>query len=327
MATPVAHGFESQLGIEQEATAGTEITVVEKVPFLNESIKAQNNLVQDSSLCGPAARPISQRGTLIVEGGFEAHMRYTLGQRVFRHFFGTYLTDVPAIGTNTYSLDPNIDGDALTVAIEKTVSVWTSLGYKISELEITGSPSDGIRYSVDGFGVDQIRNSILNTSATLDALAVPGPFMLYQDMTLRIGDHADPLSASDDLEVSEFTVNINRNLAPTEVNSFNRLEALENDFRETTLSITIPRYCADTFIDFHRNNTALQATIVMSDGTNSKTLLIPNMLTMEFDAEVAGPEFVPLELTFTCHPNNASPANNPHITLNDTNAEVEMQET
>jgi hypothetical protein len=326
MGTPVSHGFESQLGIGTEVTLGTEVVVTEKIPYRSESIKAQNNHVLDNSLCGPATRPVSQQGTLIVEGGFEAHMRYTLAQLIFQHFFGTFLTDTPVVGTNTYSLDPSIDGDGVTLAIEKTVSVWTTLGYKASELEITGSPADGIIYSVDGFGTDQIRNSIINTSAVLDALAIPGDFMLFQDMRLRIGDHVDALSAADDLDISEFTLNINRQLEPTEVNSFNRLEAVENNFRETTLSITIPRYCADTFIDFHRNHTQLQAELFFSDGTNSKTILIPNMLTMEFDAEIGGPEFTPLTVTFTAHPNNATPAANTFMTLNDVNAEVEMQE-
>jgi len=327
MAVPVSHGFESQLGIGTEVTVGTEVVVTEKIPYRSESIKAQNNHIQDNSLCGPAARPASQQGTLIVEGGFEAHMRYALSQLIFQHFFGTFLTDTPVVGTNTYSLDPSIDGDSITVAIEKTVSVWTTLGYKVSELEITGTPTDGILWSVSGFGTDQIRNSATNTSGVLDALAIPGDFMLFQDMRLRIGDHVDALAAADELDISEFTLNINRQLDPTEVNSFNRLEALENNFRETTLTITIPRYCADDFIDFHRNHTNLQAELLFTDGVNTKTILLPNMLTMEFDAEIGGPEFTPLELSFTAHPNNASPALNTFMTLNDVNAEVELQES
>ena len=324
---PVSHGFESQLGIGIESTVGTEVVVTEKIPYRSESIKAQNNHVQDNSLCGPAARPASQQGTLIVEGGFEAHLRYSLSQLIFQHFFGTFLTDTPVVGTNTYSLDPSIDDDSVTIAIEKTISVWTTLGYKVSELEITGSPTDGIIYTVSGFATDQIRNSVTNTSAVLDALSLPGDFMLFQDMAIRIGDHADALAAADELEISEFSLNINRQLDPTEVNSFNRLEALENNFRETTLTLTIPRYSADTFIDFHRNHTNLQADLIFTDGVNTKTILLPNILTMEFDAEIGGPEFTPLSLTFTAHPNNATVPLNAFMTLNDVNAEVELQES
>lgn len=321
----VSHGFESIMGIAPETTPGTPVVVTQKIPYISESIKSQNNHVQDNSLCGPAARPASQQGTLIAEGGFEFHLRYQLAQEILQHFFGSFLVDTPSVGTNTYSLDPSIDGDAVTLAIEKTVAVWEHTGYKASELTITGSPTDGIRIEVDGFAVDTDYASVINTSAVLSALPAPGDFMLFQDMTLRIGDQVDALAAADEFSISDFSLSINRQLSPTEVNSFNRLEALENNFRETTLEITIPRYEVQTFIDFHTNHTQLQATLSFTDGVNTKTILIPNMLTMEFDAEVGGPEFVEHPVTFTCHPDTNS--DNAFIVLNDTRAEVELQES
>lgn len=325
MGTPVAHGFESQMGIGTEVTPGTPVVTTQKIPFRSESIKSQFNHIQDNSLCGPAARPKSQQGTLIAEGGFEFHFRYQLAQLILQHFFGSFLVDTPVVGTNTYSLDPSIDGDAVTIAIEKTVAVWEHAGFKASELTISGSPTDGVLIEVDGFAVNTDYASAINTSAVLDALPVPGDFMLFQDMTLRIGDHVDALGVADEFAIADFEININRALDPTEVNSSNRLEALENNFRETTLEITIPRYCAQTFIDFHANHTALQAELVFTDGTNTKTIRIPNMLTMEFDAEVSGPEFVEHPVTFTCHPDQAG--DNAFMTLQDTRAEIEMTES
>lgn len=325
MGTPVAHGYESQMGIGLETTPGTPVVVTQKIPFRAEDIKAQYNHILDNSLCGPAARPRSQRGTLIAEGGFEFHLRYQLAQLILQHFFGSFLVDTPVVGTNTYSLDPSIDGDAVTLAIEKTVAVWEHTGFKASELTISGSPTDGIIVEVDGFAVNTNYASVINTSAVLDGLAVPGDFSLFQDVRLRIGDHVDALAVADEIAISSFEININRNLAPTEVNSDNRLEALENGFRETTFEITIPRYCAQTFIDFHNNHTPLQAELLITDGSNTKTILIPNMLTMEFDAEVGGPEFVEHPVTFSCHPDQAGA--NAFMTLQDTRAEIEFQES
>ena len=322
---PVSHGFESIMGIGTEITAGTPVVVTEKIPYISESIQAQFNHVQDNSLCGPAARPKSQQGTLIAEGGFELHFRYTLAQQLLEHFFGSLLVDTPGVGTNTYSLDPSIDGAAVTIAIEKTVAVWEHAGYKASELTITGSPTDGIRIEVDGFCVNTDYASGTNTSGVLSALSSPGDFMLFQDMTFRVGDLTDALDSSDDLAISSFSLNINRALSPTEVNSSNRLEALENAFRETTLEINIPRYEAQTFIDFHAAHTQLQATLSFTDGTNTKTISIPNMLVMEWDAEVGGPEFVEHPVTFTCHPDSL--LENAFIVLQDPLAEVELTET
>lgn len=325
MGTPVAHGYQSIMGVGTEVTPGTPVVVTQKVPFISESIKSQFNHVQDNSLCGPAARPKSQQGTLISEGGFELHFRYQLAQLILQHFFGSYLVDTPVVGTHTYSLDPSIDGDALTLAIEKVVSVWEHTGYKISELTISGSPTDGIMIEVDGFAVNTDLASVTNTSATLEALAGPGDFMLFQDMTLRIGDHADALTAADEIDISSFEININRNLEPTEVNSPNRLEALENDFRETTFEFSIPRYCANDFINFHTNHTCLQAELVFTDGTNTKTIRMPNLIITEFDADVSGPEFVELPISMTAHPDQAGA--NAFMTLQDTRAEIELTES
>ena len=321
-----AHGFQSIMGIGEEIIPGTPVVVTEKVPYISESIKAQFNHVQDNSLCGPAARPKSQQGTLIAEGGFEFHLRYQLAQLLLKHFFGQLLLDTPVIGTNTYSLDPSIDGDALTVAIEKTVSVWEHAGFKASELTISGNPSDGIRVDLSGFAVDTSYTSVINTSAVLAALPVPGDFALFQDLTFEIGDFADALApATDAVSISDFSLSINRGLDATEVNSSNRLEALENAFRESTLEFTIPRYEEDKFINWHRDHECLQVRISFTDGVNTKTILLPNIIIMEFDAEIGGPEFVEHSITATVHPDQAG--DNAFMALNDPLSEIELQES
>lgn len=322
-----SHGFQGVMGVGEESTVGTPVAATQKVPFRSESLKDQHNHVLDSSLAGPAARPISQQGTKIAEGGIEFHLRYTLQQLILKHFFGLLEIDTPSVGINTYSLIPAIDGLSLTVAIDKQVKVWEHAGVKLSDFSISGNPTDGVIVSADGFFVDTDYESVLNTTASLAALAQPGPIGLYQDMTFWIGDLADALSASDAYCPSSFELSINRGLEPTEVNKYDRLEALENAFRETQLTIEIPRYDtgAQQFITWHENHTQLQAIITMSDGTNDKTIYIPNMLLMSFDAEMSGPEFPTIPVTFTCHPDQAG--DNTFIVLQDTRAEVELQES
>lgn len=322
-----AHGFQGVMGVAEEATLGTPLAATQKVPFRSESFKSQFNHVQDSSLAGPAARPISQQGTRIAEGGLEFHLRYTLSNLILKHFFGQLDIDTPAAGTNTYSLIPALDGLGLTLAIDKQVAVWEHTGVKLSDMTISGSPTDGVIISADGFFINTDYASVINTTASLAALTQPGPIGLYQDMTFWIGDQVDALSSADAFCPSSFELNINRGLSPTEVNKTDRLEALENAFRETQLTIEIPRYDTDSqvFLDWHNNHTQLQALITMSDGTNSKTFRIPNMLLMEFDAEFAGPEFPTIPVTFSCHPDQAG--DNAFIVLQDTRAEVELQET
>ena len=322
-----AHGFQGIMGVGEEVTVGTPVAATQKVPFRSESFKSQHNHVMDSSLAGPAARPISQQGTRIAEGGVEFHLRYTLQELILKHFFGQLDLDTPSVGINTYSLIPAIDETSLTVAIDKNVAVWENAGVKLGDFTLSGSPTDGVIISAEGFFVDTDFASVLNTTASLEALAQPGPIGLYQDMTFWIGDLADALSSADAYCPSSFELSINRQLAATEVNKYDRLEALENGFRETTLTIEIPRYdtASQQFITWHRDHEQLQAIITMSDGVNTKAIYIPNMLLMEFDAEFAGPEFPTIPVIFTCHPDQAG--DNAFITLQDSRAEVELQES
>lgn len=321
---PISHGFELILGIGDEVTFGVPVVATEKVPLRSEGLGEIFNQVQDESLCGPAARPQPQQGTRIVEGPIEFHMRYTLAQLLLEHFFGTYLVDTPSVGIHTYSLDPNIDGKSVTAALDKQVSVWEFAGFKPSEMTISASPTDGVIIELDGFAVSLDLTSAINTEVILEALTAPGDIILFQDATVRIGNLVDALDASDDVSISEFEISINRQLEATEVNSRERQEALENGFRETTFEITIPRYELNTFINFHKNHTQLQCTIDITDGTNTKSILIPKMLVMEYEAEVGGPEFTEHTVTFTCHPDSA--ADNAFIVLNDTLAEIELRE-
>lgn len=325
MAVTVAHGFQSILGIGEEVTAGTPVAATVKVPFLSEDLTEQFDEILDNSLCGTAARTIGQQGTQIVEGGFDLHWRYTLNFLLMRHFFGTLLADTPVVGTNTYQFDSNIDGNALTVAIEKTVSVWEFAGFKVDEMVISGNPTDGIQLDVDGFAVDLDLASVINTTASLGALSLPGPFMTYQDMRFRIGDLVDALaSPTDDIQIADFEITLARNLEATTVNSQQRLEALENDFRDAELSFTIPRYCSNFFVTAHQNHTPLQADIFITDGTNSKTIRMPKLIVLEAPASVDGPGFIeqPVVCQIIPDPEGA----NTFMTLQDTNSEIEIQE-
>ena len=321
----IAHGFLSIMGVGSESTLGTAVAATQKVCYLDESLQETINEILDNSLCGTAARKIGQPGTKIIEGGFSYPWRANLGDLVLQRFFGQRLIDTPSVGTNTYVLDPSIDGDGLTVAIDKQVSVFEFAGYKSSSLTITGTPADGIVIEVDGFAVSLSLTSVLNTSVSLAALADGGFQLLLQDATIRIADLADALQASDALQVSEFAIELNRNLEAVEVNSRNRTEALENNFRESTFTFTIPQYQSNFFVTAHRNHTALQADISIVNGARTKLIKMPKLIVTEYSNPIGGPEFPTLEVTCQIIPD---PENtNTFMSLQDNNSEIEIQES
>jgi len=320
----IAHGFSAILGVGSEVTLGTPVAATDKVCFISETL--QENIVEvlNNAICGTAVRDIGQPGTKIIEGGFVYPWTVDLGSIPLQKFFGTYSTDTPAVGQNTYSLDNSIDGDGYTVAIDKQVSVYEFAGFKGSTLTISGNPGDGIRISIDGFAVNLDLDSVLNTSGTLQALAEGGFILLFQDATFRLGDLADALQASDAIDVSEFSIEINRQLEPVEVNSHQRTEALENGFRESTLTFTVPQYQSDFIVDAHRNHTQLQFDIVITNGASVKTIQGPRLVVTEYSNSVGGPEFLTLEVTCQLLPD--SNGANAFMTLQNVNSELEIIE-
>lgn len=326
MAVDIAHGYETEGGLGAETTVGTPVAATERLCILDESLNQVFSMILDPSLCGTASQGAPKKGTKIAEGGWSQMFRYDKAQLLLTHFFGTRNDDTPGVGTNTYVFDSNIDGDSLTVAVNKQVSVWEFAGVKVNEIVLSSNPADGVRLAVTGFAVNLDRASVLNTPASLNALPVNLDFMIHQEVTLRIRDQLGALaSPTDEYDISDFTLTITRNLEPTEVNSENRLEALENDFQFTTLEATFPRYCEDTFIDAHEARTLMQADLVVSDGTSSKTVNLPELVVTEFTAPVEGAAFVEHNVMFTSHPDRDG--SNAFMVLSNTSANIEMLET
>ena len=326
MATVVAHGFSSIMGVAEEVTLGTPLAATQKICYLEESLDETINEILDNSLCGTAARSIGSPGTKIIEGGFSFPLRVDLADLVIKRFFGVLSIDTPAGGTNTFELQNEIDGEALTVAVDKQVAVFEFAGWKPSTFTITGNPTDGIVISVDGFAKSLDLTSVLNTTSSLAALADPGSFYTFAQAAVRIGDLADTLaSPGDDVKMSDFSIELNRQLEAVEVNSDDRTEALENGFRESTFTITVPQYCSNFFIDAHQAHTSLQCDIVLTNGANTKTIFMPKLIVTDYTANVTGPEFVTHEITMQIIPDPE--ADNAFITLQNTASELEIQET
>lgn len=325
MALTVSHGYNSILAVGKEGTLGTPVVVTQKVPFRSETLTANVNQISDNDLCGSPVRGPSQDGTLIVEGGWTQSMRPTLQQVPLECFFGNLLLDTPVVGTNTYSMLNTTSGLGMTVAINKDVSpIWEFAGFKPSEMTISGNPTDGILIAFTGVATGLDLSSAINTLPILQGLAVPSNFFIFQNMTFRIADLVDPLAAADAVQISDFSFTFNRNLEATEVNSANRLEGEENDFRDATGSITVPRYCEDFLVDAHLNGTLLQMDTSWTNGTNTKTVQMPLVKVTSATASVGGAEFTTLdvELEFFKDPSGT----NPHITLQNPQAEFEMTE-
>jgi hypothetical protein len=298
-------GTKSKMAGVKETTFGTPLLVTQKIPFVQETLTADYAQEPDPTLCGVAAPQAPEQGVLNTSGGWTEMWKWTDANLSLERFFGQY--NVAGVDPANYTLLDDLDQEGATYAIDKIVDMWVFSGYKPNVLTVSGSPGEGVRLAYDGFATSLAidPSSPLNNRARLDTLGVfTENNIRFRHLTLLIGDYVDALAApADRFYVSNFTLTCNRALETDEVNDEFLQEAIANGWRESTLSIAIPRYSNNTFRTWHKNHTDLQATLIFDNGTKTKTIYLPRMKVSQVPVNVDGPGRSPLTVNFTLHPN------------------------
>jgi hypothetical protein len=294
-------GFPAIMGIGAETTWGTVVAATAKLPFISETLVDGFNHIQNVALLGQAARARPLQGARESGGAVVGYWNYDLAQPLLTHFFGQHTV---AVGDDHYDMQDTIDDKGLTLAIDKQVSVHEFAGFKVSELQISGTPTDGVRWQATGVAKSRSLTSVTNTSVTLAALSEPGTPMVFHELVLRVGDLADALASGDNVEhLGGFTLTINRNLESAPINSQQLEEALENNFRDATLVLNVTRYDTDQWINWQTNHTTLQATLTFTRSSAYKIIQLPQLLVTSCPTNVGGPGMIPATINLSLHPN------------------------
>lgn len=294
-------GFPGILAIKAESTWGTVVAADTKLPFISEDLTETFAHLPNESLLGAGIRQRAYQGARAVQGGFVAYWTYALAQPLLKAFFGNHT--VAASADDYYDMQETVDGVSLSVAIAKQVSVHEYAGFKVNQLTLSGSPTDAVRIAAAGFAKSRSLTSSTNTAGTLAALSDPANIIQYHHLVLRVGDLADALAGGDAISPASFELTLTRNLEPALVNSQTPLEALENNFREGMLTLEIPRYTADTFLNWHSSHTTLQADLIFTSGSLVKTIRLPQLLVVSAPANIGGPGLVPVTVTLSLQSN------------------------
>lgn len=317
MATNV--GFASAIGYGLESTWGTPVAVTNALKYLSDTMNQERAKIVRATNRGRGARDANRRAHKVAGGGITGLLTYDLSEPWITHFFGTFNNDV----TDYYSMDDQIT-DGLTVAIDRVVVVHEFHGYVIDSLVLSGSPDDGVMFAWEGTAEQRVISGQTNNAAAVAALSEPGASVLFHECTLRIGDMVDGLGAGDDLSIENFTLTINRNKVAQAVNSTTRLQSKENGHRDSTLAITIPRYEADTFLDWEEAGTALQGNLIMTDSTNTKDLRISHMTVENCSVTQSDDGQAPVNVTLRLHENESAVNTNTGFAFD---PEVELYES
>ena len=268
---PTNIGFLSVLGAKLEATFNTAIAVDRAFYAISDSLINTPTLTFSPGLVGYGAQHRTVRGPSQRQGAIT--VLHDLGEQnpFFQQAFG-------AFAAGTYSIVDLTDGVGLTVAIREQLGVREHTGLKISQLQMTGSPGDGCRLVASTtFYRGYSLTSTVNTPAILDALALPDPELVFDEVDIQIGDLTDPLAVGDNRDVMSYTFTFNRNLEQRVANSLVPYEAKENDKRTVTLAISVPYYDTKQWHDWRDTQTPLQGKVIWASGGASQTLLLPYM--------------------------------------------------
>ncbi len=288
-------GILAKCGIGSVATWGeTWNAVTDLIPFTSESIEKMIARIEDASLTGIGGQKKGDAGLITVEGDLEGELDYYNWGKILEAALGS-------VAAGVYDITDSLD-KIIRMEFEKTVSRWRIGSAKIDKIAISGSKGEVLKITATVAGQD-----ISRTSTAFPSISLSGTSrVLFNDGTFKFADTADALASGDTVGLESFELTLERNLKTDDYTNQARtiLEPKVSGFRNVGLRVKLPRYEADTWINWKDNGTDIQGELSFTDGTKTLTIQLPQMLITEgFDVNVGGPELMAQEGTIKCYVN------------------------
>lgn len=310
----MGQGFATRAGVVTQSDFDTAVAVTNILTFMNENVTRQKPGFSSSFLNAYSGEQLPEfpiehvtgdiGGEAVIDAidtdpiGWEHILYGALGAVTYSATYGNMYTIAATLPKFTIAF------------LKRTGVVWENIGCFINTFEFRASAGDQkVTWTAGVLGRQQLMTAdvgITNTSGTFDGLApgeVPAKIM-FSDLVIRLADTADALAAGDQINITEFALSINNNLEdPVFASPDNTIhttagfpmEFIRNGFKEVTLSLTLPRYEAETFFAGHLAGTAYQCDLVFTVGSYTHKIFLPLVYVMEPRAEVGGPEiFTPV---------------------------------
>jgi hypothetical protein len=288
------------MGIKQVSSWGASYAAVdEAIPFLDESFSANYARIQSESLLGFGGREPSDQGNLSVPGTTNHELDYDNFITLYEAVMGTNAGGVVTIDTVL---------DQFTwIEFEKAVSVWRAESAVALKMVIAGEHGGIVKGSWDWIAKD------LQQSTSFPSITpTSSGKILFEELRCRIGDLAGALSSGDDMAISAFELEFDRNMKiddyTTQTAEPNHaIQPIEGGFRACSLKITLPRYNANTWETFKNADADLQCELYFNGSAGGLKIEIPHMkITEGFDQPIGGPGPVTIEGGFECFRSNSA---------------------
>lgn len=301
----IGKGFEGILGVKKEAAYGTVLAVNEAIPFVNESFGLEIEKHADEVLRGKAGAGASIAGNKQYPFTIPCKLTYEDLDLLIAIAMGA--AGAPtlngALYDLAYTLAENLDY-FFTGAVYKGVSVWEYASNKIDTLKISGEANNPLDIELGGVAKALDLSSATNTIAVLTALSTvdAASKIMFSDLEFKIAAQTSALSGETEKGISSFELNLNNNLALDQFDNraLTILEPQRNGFREALLNFNVPRYEADTYLDWRDGDTALHAYLKFASGNYLFDIHIPKLKVDNVDAPIGGPGLIEQAISCTC---------------------------
>ena len=299
-------GFEGILGIIKESSYGSVLEVTEAIPFVSESFGNEIEKHADEVLRGKAGVGTSIAGNKSYPFTIPCKLTYEDLDLLIAIAMGAAGT--PGVNgdlyDNTYALAENLDYSFVAAAY-KGVSVWEYLGCKIDTMKISGEANKPLDFEIGGAAKSLSLDSVTNTSVILQALSTEDAAakIMFSDLEFKIAAQADALSGQSEKGIGSFDLNLANALALDQFDNKAKtiLEPERNGFREVKFSFKVPRYEADTYLDWRDADTPLHAYLKFVTGNYLFDIHIPDLKIDKVDAPIGGPGLIEQNIECTCH--------------------------
>ena len=318
MANELAAGYASLAGIGLESLAGDWATLVAptiKIPFVNENLNQLIDYLENNALEGERGY---ESPTIIgykTSGPLRVQASYRSSEFLIYAALGgdSAITGASAPYTHTLDIGDNILR-SMSIIIEKDVTCWEIAGARINTMTLVSSPTEGVYWDIELIAKKVTRSTTHRAALAALTYNENNPRLFHHQLAFRLADCADALATGDIIGPSDISLAINNKLIPDDVTSKSGLyieEPRRGGKTEILLNFTLPRYEADTLLDFRDNGTKLQADLIYTGGTcgggnYSQTINLTTLYIKEITAPVSDETKVPLSVACQCYRNDGN---------------------
>jgi hypothetical protein len=283
MADTISLGYRVIMGLGDESAWGTEAVATQRVPLISTTLDGNPALLRSVTLEGRYAERPPDQGNIVTGGDLVEQLRYSLGNLLLKHTFGSLVSGVYTLGSRR--------GLGLTIAVDKQISVSTFTGGKIGQF-VLASTLERVSATYTVQARQDNRASVLNTQAVLQALEDCNDNVLHRHLNWRVGTQAAALTSLNEVAVPSWTWTLARPIDQVFTNEGqSEIEAADNGFPTCTIAFPTARHISNQWKDWQDAFTPLQARAFFTDPASARRfeILFPSVYIQSDPVPVAGP--------------------------------------